>query len=161
MLLVYVYCRLHVLLYVSERVGLSSIMAKKQKSLFPELDEIISVLHAGKLQDILILIIPSHDRQENKLSDQDMWAGAAMDLFADLYGGATAFKTFAGIYKTDDGKILHDQPIMIESYVQRADLEDNTTLMKLLEFTKRMGKETDQAAVGLVVNSVFHEIPGS
>lgn len=46
-----------------------------------------------------------------------------MDLFADLYRGATAFRTFAGIYKCDDGRILHDQPILIESYVQRTDLE--------------------------------------
>ena len=81
-----------------------------------------------------------------------------LELFAELYGGATAFKTFAGIYKADDGKILHDQPILVESYVQRETLENEASLKQLLEFCKRMGRETNQAAVGLIVNSVFHEI---
>jgi hypothetical protein len=133
-------------------------MARKNLSLFPELDEIISVLRADTRQDLVVLIIPSHDRQDNELSNQEMWANAAMEMFADLYRGATAFKTFAGIYKSADGKILHDRPILIESYVQRVDLEDRTKLTELLKFAKRMGKETNQAAVALIVNSVFHEI---
>jgi hypothetical protein len=81
-----------------------------------------------------------------------------MELFADLYRGATAFQTFAGIYKTQDGKVLHDKPILVECYAQRADVEDTEKLTDLLHFIKRMGRETQQAAVGLVVNSVFHEI---
>ena len=133
-------------------------MPKKNPSLFPELDEIISVLRADTRQDIVVLIIPSHDREEIELTSQEMWAEAAMELFADLFRGATAFKTFAGIYKSEDGKILHDRPILIESYVQRVDLEDRVKLNKLLKFAKRMGKETRQAAVALIVNSVFHEI---
>lgn len=131
---------------------------QKQKVLFPELEEIVSVLRSNRRQDILILIIPSADKRDVELKDQEMWANSAMELFADLYGGATAFKTFAGIYKADDGKILHDQPILIESYVEREPLEDEATLKQLLEFCKRMGRETNQAAVGLIVNSVFHEI---
>lgn len=130
----------------------------RQKSLFPELDEILSVLVAEKRQDLVILIIPSHDKKDLELKDQDMWAGAAMELFADLFGGATAFKTFAGIYKTADGKVLHDQPILVESYVDRDSLESRDNLIELLRFAKRMGKQTNQAAVGLVINSVFHEI---
>ncbi len=134
-------------------------MAKqKQKSLFPELDKIISDLHADKRQDLIILIVPSHDKREEPLKDQDRWASAALDLMADLFGGATAFQTFAGVYRCDDGRILHDKPILIESYVQRPDLEDRAKLTELLRFIKRMGHETDQAAVALVVNSVFHEI---
>ena len=135
-------------------------MAKKakQKGLFPELEKIISVLQSNRRQDIIILIIPSADKKEDELKNQDIWADAAMELFAENYGGATAFETYSGIYKTDVGKILHDKPILIESYVERERLEDEATLKKLLEFCKRMGRETNQHAVGLVVNSVFHEI---
>ncbi len=131
---------------------------QKQKGLFPELEEIVSVLQSNRRQDILILIIPSADKRDVELKDQEMWANSAMELFADLYGGATAFQTFAGIYKADNGKVLHDRPILIESYVERETLEDKATLKQLLEFCKRMGRETNQAAVGLIVNSVFHEI---
>ena len=87
-----------------------------------------------------------------------MWANAAMELCAELYGGATALETFSGIYKANDGRILHDKPILIESYVSRPDLVDRAKLAELLRFLKRMGKATKQAAVGIVINSVFHEI---
>ena len=133
-------------------------MPHKQKSLFPELDKIISVLKSDTRQDLVILLIPSHDSNEDPLPDQDRWAGAAMELFADLFRGATAFQTFAGIYKCDDGRILHDKPILVESYVARPDLENEEKLRELLRFAKRMGRETRQAAVALVINNVFHEI---
>jgi hypothetical protein len=122
------------------------------------MDQIISVLRADVRQDLVILIIPSHDKKDLELNNQEMWAHAAMELFADLYGGATAFRTFAGIYKAADGKILHDNPILVESYTSRDALEDRDNLTELLRFAKRMGRETNQAAVGLVINSVFHEI---
>src|SRR5437867_4400976 len=116
-------------------------MAKQsQRSLFPELNKIISDLHSDERQDLVILIIPSHDKREEQLKDQDRWASAAMELFAELFGGATAFQTFAGIYKCDDGRFLHDKPILIECYAQRRDLEDSEKLTELLQFIKRMGK---------------------
>lgn len=129
-----------------------------QKSLFPEVADIISVLQSGGRQDIVILIIPSHDKHEKALKNQDVWAGEAMELFKDLYRGATAFDTFAGIYLTDDGKTLHDKPILIESYVSREALEDRNRLNQLVGFMKRMGRETKQHAMAVVINDVFHEI---
>ncbi len=128
------------------------------KSLFPEVQEIISVLQSGTRQDIVILIIPSHDKNEKQVKNQDVWASEAMELFKDLYRGATAFETFAGIYLTEDGKTLHDKPILIESYVAREALEDKRRLNQLVGFMKRMGRETKQAAVAVVINDVFHEI---
>ena len=65
--------------------------------------------------------------------------------------------TFAGIYLTDDGKTLHDKPILIESYVSRESLEDKNRLNELVRFMKRMGRETKQAAVAVVINDVFHD----
>ena len=84
----------------------------------------VRVAPVAQEQDIVILFIPSHDKHEKELNNQDVWAGEAMELFKDLFGGATAFVAFAGIYLTDDGKTLHDKPILIESYVSREALED-------------------------------------
>jgi len=131
-------------------------MAKKD--LFPEIERIISIINADERQDIVILIIPSQDKNDKPLRDQEMWAGSAMDLFADLYGGATAFQTFQGIYKDAEGMVYHDKPILVESYVQRVRLLDEGTLQALLAFAKRMGRETRQKAVALIINDVFHEI---
>jgi hypothetical protein len=65
---------------------------------------------------------------------------------------------FAGIYLTEDGRTLRDKPILIESYVSREALEDTHRLSQLVAFMKRMGHETKQAAVAVVINDVFHEI---
>lgn len=92
-------------------------MAKK--ALFPGVDQIISIINKDERQDIVILIIPSHDKNEKPLNNQELWAGNALDLFGDLYRGATAFQTFQGIYKDDAGKVYRDKPILIESYVER------------------------------------------
>jgi hypothetical protein len=81
-----------------------------------------------------------------------------MDLFADLYRGATAFETFQGIYKDTEGKVYRDKPMLIESYVERSRLVDEATLQQLLEFAKRMGREARQKAVAIIINDVFHEI---
>jgi hypothetical protein len=92
------------------------------------------------------------------LNNQDQWANAALDLFAELYGGATAFNTYAGIYRDEFGKIYRDKPIMIESYAFQHDLEDLDKLTRLCEFVQRMGKEMRQKAVALIIDNVFHEI---
>ena len=126
--------------------------------MFPELDQIIASIQSDKRHDLVVLFIPSHDKKQNPLPDQAQWAKAAGDLFADLFTGATAFHAFAGFYKTEDGIILHDTQITIEAYVVREKLDDRHNLTQLLEFAKRMGRETNQAAVGLVVNHVFFAI---
>jgi len=131
-------------------------MAKKKRG--TEVEQIISIINKDERQDIVILIIPSHDKNEKPLKDQELWAGNAMDLFADLYRGGTAFQTFQGIYKDTEGKVYRDKPILIESYVERSRLVDEATLQQLLEFAKRMGRETQQKAVALIINDVFHEI---
>lgn len=134
-------------------------MAKK--GLFPEVEQIISSINKDERQDIVILIIPSHYKEGKKdkpLTDQEIWAGNAMDLFADLYRGATAFQTFQGIYKDTDGEVHRDKPILIESYAERSKLVDEATLQELVAFAKRMGRETRQKAVALIINDVFHEI---
>jgi predicted metal-dependent phosphoesterase TrpH len=121
-------------------------------------ERVISTLQAETRQDLVILAIPSHDRKGKKLNNQDQWAEAALDLFAELYGGATALNTFAGIYKDAGGKIHKDKPIMVESYAARADLEDMDKARQLCDFIRRMGRETRQAAVALVINNVFCDV---
>jgi hypothetical protein len=129
-----------------------------EKELFSKVEQIISVLESGERQDVVILIIPSHDKENKPLKDQELWANSALDLFADLYTGGTAFETFAGIYKDDKANIYRDKPILVEAYVKRSRLVDRDNLLQLLEFAKRMGREARQQAVGLIINDVFHEI---
>lgn len=128
------------------------------ESLFPEdRERIASILRSEVPQDLVVLIVPSHDKNEKKLKDQDQWAATALETITDLFGGGTSFQALAGAYKDGD-KILHDKPILVESYVQRADLENEEKVIELLKFVKRMGKATKQAAVAIIINNVFHLI---
>jgi hypothetical protein len=121
-------------------------------------ERIIAALRYGVPQVLVILFIPSHDKKKKPLQDQHLWASQAIDLFGHLYTGATAFRALDGVFLDDDGTLLHDQPIMIESYTDRASVEDPARLGQLLEFARRMGRETRQAAVAVVIGEVLHLI---
>jgi hypothetical protein len=131
-------------------------MPKKPSA--PEVDQILEALDAEPRQILLILFVPSHDKHNKALTNQDIWAGEAMEVFKELYRGATAFMTYAGIYLDDTGKTLHDKPILIECFAEIKDVKNHKKLEQLVAFMKRMGKETKQAAVGLVVANTFHYV---
>jgi hypothetical protein len=81
-----------------------------------EAERIARDIETGRQQVLVILFIPSHDREEKELKTRDLWADASLDLFAELFGGATAFETYAGIYRDKTrGKDLKDKPILVES----------------------------------------------
>jgi len=129
------------------------------RSSSPEVERIASDVETGRQQLLVILFIPSHDRDEKELKTRDLWADAALNLFADLFGGATAFDTYAGIYRDKvRGKDLKDKPILVESYTEIERVRNLVVLNDLVSFMKRMGKEAKQAAVAVVINNVFHEI---
>ena len=128
-----------------------------ERGLYPEVRELISLLSEDTPQETVVLVIPSHDRANKELNDIRVkeWASQGMQLFADLYGGATAFETFKGIYKTDNGHYLYDNPILVESYATTKAIEDRERLQHLVGFAKRMGRELDQEAVMIVVGHVM------
>jgi hypothetical protein len=132
-------------------------MARKSPS--AEVERIRRDLESPNRQALVILFIPSHDKDEEELPDQDQWADAALALFAELFGGATAFQTYAGIYRDKArGRDLRDKPILIESYTGIDNIKDAWRLEKLVGFMKRMGRDTRQAAVAVVINNTFHEV---
>lgn len=130
----------------------------KPAGLFPEIKQISAQLKFGSSQDRVIVIIPSHDRNEKALSSKAEWAQEGLDLLGELYGGGTAFDTLAGVFRTKAGGLLHDKPILLESYAERTDVEDRRKLQELLSFLKRLGKETHQAAVAIIINDAFYTI---
>ena len=115
-------------------------------------DQIIAKLKAGERHDLVILAIPSHDRDNKPLNNQPEWARDALDLFSELFGGATAFETFAGIYRSETGDNLLDKPILIEAYSERTDVESRTNLEQLLQFIRRMKVAMRQETVMLVID---------
>jgi hypothetical protein len=132
----------------------------RQSGLFPETYAIAALLSKESSQDLVVLVVPSHDRKDKALGDALMseWASNAMKLLADLYRGATAYQAAHGIFKTDEGHYLHDKPMVLEAFAEIEAIHDVNRLNLLVEFCKRMGKTLDQAAIMVAFGNIMYYI---
>lgn len=125
----------------------------------PAIQALIERLKFGQPSDTLSLFVPSHDRDNKKVEGQAKWANDALELFGDLYGGATAFKYLEGVFNPDDEKkLLFDQPIMVQTLTERDRLEDLSRWVRLSKFCQEMGETLNQHSIGLIVNDYFATI---
>lgn len=131
---------------------------KGPKSEHEYAEEIRASVLEERRDDIVIIFIPSHDKKQRKLNNQEFWAAGALKLFCDLYRGATAIKAYRGVWKSDDGTDLYDEPIMIQSLAKRENVDDPERLEQLVGFAKDMGKQMNQECIGLTVNDVMFYI---
>jgi hypothetical protein len=138
-------------------------MAKGKKegpSLFPETEALLALLSKESEQDLVMIAVPSHNRNNKELGDALIgeWASNALKLMADLFKGGTAYKAHKGVYKTDEGQYLWDDPIIVESFAHVEAIHDPYNLNELVGFAKRMGKALDQAAIMLVFGTVMYYV---
>ncbi len=85
---------------------------------------------------------------------------AVLELFGDLYGGATAFTALRGVWRDADGTLLFDEPFLIQALARREDAESEEKLTRLVEFARRLCRDTNQACVAIVFNDVIHYVKG-
>src|SRR5690242_1011980 len=106
---------------------------------------------------LLVLFIPSKDRSDQAI-DQEYWVGEALRVLGTLFGGATAFPQGKGIWRDDaqGGKLLFDQPVVIQCYTSEQVLEQQAPALR--DFLHSMGREARQGAVGLVIDRDYLEI---
>jgi hypothetical protein len=106
---------------------------------------------------LLVLFIPSKDRSDAPI-EQEHWVDEALTVLGRLFGGATAFPQGRGVWRDDaqKGRLLFDQPVVIQCYTSEAALQKEAASLR--EFLHRMGRETKQGAIGLVVDRDYLEI---
>ena len=126
----------------------------------PDVEALRAAVVGDRSDDQIIIFIPSHDssRPQKRLADQDVWADSALRLFSRLYGGATAFTALRGIWRTEDGIDLLDEPIMIQSLAKREDAESEAKLEELIGFAQRLCRETRQECVAVIGNNAIHYV---
>ena len=119
--------------------------------------------HATKLgasksaSTLLVLFVPSVDRRGKAIA-QGRWVEEALRVLGELFGGATAFPKGRGVWRDDaqGGKLIYDKPVVIQCYTSERLIARSS--VKLREFLIRMGTETKQGAVGLVIDRDYLEI---
>ena len=106
---------------------------------------------------LIVLFIPSVERDGKTVIDQDHWVTKALQTFGKLFGGATAFPKARGVWRDDanEGRLVFDEPVVFHCYTSREQIEDAKKLTKLRAFCRRMGKSTNQGEIGLVIDGEY------
>lgn len=107
---------------------------------------------------LFVLFVPSADRFGEAI-DHDHWVTEALGVFAKLFRGATAYPRARGVWRDDErgGELVFEQPTIVTCYADpEAIVED--ALTELRSFLHRLGRETNQGEVGIVIGSEYHGI---
>ncbi len=106
---------------------------------------------------LVVLFVPSVERDGVTEIDQDKWVDRALEMFGRVFGGATAFPRAKGIWRDDerDGELIRDNPVVLHCYMAPEDMENADNQASLGEFCRQMGRETNQGEVGLVIDDEY------
>src|SRR3990172_1237721 len=109
---------------------------------------------------LVVLFVPSVERDGVTPVDQDYWVDAALETFGTVFGGATAYPRAKGIWRDDErsGHLVRDEPVVIHCYTTPERIEDEDALAELGSFCRRLGREASQGEVGLVVGDEYFAI---
>lgn len=112
---------------------------------------------AGQKRVLLVLFIPSVERDGVTAIDQDRWTDTALEFLGRVFGGATAYPRARGVWRDDEagGRLVFDEPVVMHCYTEAEQVEDEENLRRLGEFCRRLGRETKQGEVGLVIGDVY------
>ena len=116
-----------------------------------------SGLQVSRKAVLVVLFVPSVERDGTTAINQEHWVDLALEVFGQLFGGATAFPRAKGIWRDDEkgGVLVKDQPVVIHCYTTPADISDANRLNQLGDFCRRMGREAHQGEVGLVIGDEY------
>lgn len=107
---------------------------------------------------IIVLFVPSHDR-DGKDIDHDFWVTGALETLGTLFRGATAYPRARGVWRDDErgGTLRYEEPTVVTCY---ADPKAMTTAAqsRLRAFLHRLGRETNQGEVGIVIGDKYYGI---
>jgi hypothetical protein len=118
------------------------------------------VLRGGRKRVLIVLFVPSVERDGMAQVDQLRWVDAALEMFGRVFGGATAYPRAKGIWRDDDrgGTLVRDEPVVVHCYTTPRDIEDPRNLSELGGFCRAMGRSTNQGEVGLVIRDEYFAI---
>ena len=117
-------------------------------------------LVGGRKRILVVLFVPSVERDGDTSINQDRWVDAALEMFGEVFGGATAYPKARGIWRDDErgGVLVKDEPVVIHCYTTPHDVQDPNNPAQLGDFCRTMGRETNQGEVGLVVADEYFAI---
>jgi hypothetical protein len=103
----------------------------------------------------LLIFVPSADRTGRKIKGPS-WTKPTLSMLGKLFRGATAYPKGLGVWRDDaaGGKLVFDDTTIVFSYVAPRDVTP-AALEEPRRFLHRLGKETNQGEVGLVLDGKY------
>jgi len=119
-----------------------------------------SMLSGGRKRVLVVLFVPSVERDGTTSIDQARWVDGSLEMFGRVFGGATAYPKAKGIWRDDErgGALVKDEPVVVHCYTTPADIQDSANLAELGSFCRKMGREARQGEIGLVVGDEYFAI---
>jgi hypothetical protein len=107
---------------------------------------------------LVVVFVPSMDRDGQPI-DQGNWVDQVLQTFGLKFRGGTAYPRGRGVWRDDSrgGGLLTEQPVIVFSYVATIDLTAES-LKALYSTLSRMGRETRQGEVGVVIDGRYYGI---
>jgi hypothetical protein len=102
-----------------------------------------------------MVFVPTADRTGKRIKGPS-WTTPTLSALGKLFRGATAYPKGRGVWRDDDaeGNLVFDDTTIVFSYVAPADLTP-AALQELRAFLHRLGRETNQGEVGLVLDGKY------
>ena len=118
------------------------------------------VLSGGRKRVLVVLFVPSVERDGSTTIDQSRWVDSSLEMFGRVFGGATAYPKAKGIWRDDErgGALVKDEPVVVHCYTTPGDIQDERHLAELGSFCRKMGSEARQGEIGLVVGDEYFAI---
>lgn len=89
--------------------------------------------------------------------EQKKWVDELVLVLSGMGGGATVMPPVTGAWlNADTGQLILEEPVIVYSYV-----DPNLFIerhLQLLDFVRRLGKETNQGAVGVEYGGTFFTV---
>lgn len=119
-----------------------------------------TALGGGRKRVLVVLFVPSVERDGTTAIDQPRWVDSALEMFGRVFGGATAYPKAKGIWRDDDrgGTLVKDEPVVVHCYTTPVDIQNGLNLAELGSFCRKMGREARQGEIGLVVGDEYFAI---
>jgi hypothetical protein len=112
-----------------------------------------------KVKDSYVAVIVPSLNRDGAPVDHELWRNQTVREVSTLFGGATSFKGYGGwLDQEREGKVIEEEISLVVSFIRREEWS-KTNVCRLKDFLFRMGRETEQGAIGLIVLGRYLEIP--
>jgi len=109
---------------------------------------------------LFILFIPTKTKDGEPIQSPEVWVDEAAGMFSELFGGATEIAAKGCWKNPETGKLIREDVMLVQSYTTAELGLDSSSLNTINEFCRRMGNETSQGEVGMVIDGVFKRLSG-